>query len=121
MVEKGASGISVRAGGTGRSATVRRFVQKYATSAGGDLEYYFARRVPASSVLEGFTCAGERIYFRDDRLELSFIHERGDLIQLPTISIDNEKDSTGAVLLGDTWGNRRNDADQHAASSQHAP
>src|SRR5436190_8118200 len=93
----------------------------YATSAAGNLEYDFARRVPGGSVLEGLTCAGERIHFGDDRLELSFIYERGDLIQLPAISIDNEKDCTGAVLLGDTGGNRRNDADQHTAFSQHAP
>src|SRR5207253_1696768 len=78
------------------------------TSAGGNLEYDFARRVPAGSVLERLTCAGERKYFGDDRLELSFIHEHRDLIQLPAISIDNEKDSTGAVLLSDTGRNRRN-------------
>ncbi len=73
-----------------------------------NLEYDFARRVPTSAVLEGLTCAGERKYFGDDRLELSFIHDRGDLIQLPAISVDNEKYSTGAVLLSDTGRNRRN-------------
>jgi hypothetical protein len=112
MVEKARAGISVRAGSTvfaaDDPASVHRFVRKYATSAGSNLEYDFARRVRTSTVLEGFTCAGERKYFGDDRLELSFIHERGDLIQLPAISIDNEKDSTGAVLLGDTGRNRRN-------------
>src|SRR5215468_8957083 len=77
-------------------------------SAGSNLEYDFARRVRTSTVLEGFTCAGERKYFGDDRLDLSLIHERGDLIQLPAISIDNEKDSTDAVLLGDIGRNRRN-------------
>ena len=88
--------------------SVHRFVRKYATSAGSNLEYDFARRVRTSTVLEGFTCAGERKYFGDDRLELSFIHECGVWIQLPAISIDNEKNSTGAVLLTDTGRNRRN-------------
>src|SRR5262252_5203493 len=112
MVEKARAGISVRAGSTvftvDGPASVDRFVGKYATSAGSNLEYDFARRVHTSTVLEGFTCAGERKYFGDDRLEPPFIHERGDLIQLPTISIDNEKYSTGAVPLGDTGRNRRN-------------
>jgi len=80
----------------------------YATSAAGNLEYDFARRVPGGSVLEGLTCAGERIHFGDDRLELSFIYERGDLIQLPAISIDNEKDCTGAVLLDTPYGFQEN-------------
>src|SRR5215467_14859305 len=81
-----------------RLQAVKDHQWKYATSAGSNLEYDFARRVRANSVLEGVTCAGERKYFGDDRLELSFFHERGDLIQLPAISIDDEKDSTGAVL-----------------------
>ena len=88
--------------------SVHRFVRKCATSAGSNLEYDFARRVRTSTVLEGFTCSGERKYFGDDRIELSFIHERGDLIQLSAISIDNEKDSTAAVLLTDTGRDRRN-------------
>ena len=112
MVEKARAGISVRTGSTVSAAdgpaSVHRFVRKYATSAGSNLEYDFARRVRTSTVLEGFTCARERKYFGDDRLEPPFIHERGDLIQLPAISIDNEKYSTGAVLLGDTGRNRRN-------------
>ena len=81
---------------------MHRFVRRYATLAGGNLEYDFARRVLTSTVLEGFTGAGERKYFGDDRLELPFIHEREDLIQLPSISIDNEKDTADVVLLGDT-------------------
>ena len=86
--------------------TLSRCIRK--ASVGSNLEYDFARRVRTSTVLEGFTCAGERKYFGDDRLELSFIHERRDLIQLPAISVDNEKDSTGAVLITDTGRNRRN-------------
>src|SRR3954469_24342879 len=90
---------------------------EYAASAGSNLEYDFSGRVRTSAVLEGFPCAGERKYGGDDRLELSFMHERGDLIQLAAISIDDEKDSTGAVLLGDTGRNRRDQGDQHAAFS----
>jgi hypothetical protein len=59
MVKKARAGISVRAGSTvfaaDDPASVHRFVRKYATSGGSNLEYDFARRVRTSTVLEGFT------------------------------------------------------------------
>ena len=55
--------------------------------------------------LEGVTSPRERKHLGDDRLELAFIHERSDLLQLRAISLDDEVGGTNAVLLGDT---RRN-------------
>jgi hypothetical protein len=71
MVEKGPSGhfCSRRkpyvCSGRSRKRGSRR--AEYATSAGSKLEYDFARRVRTTTVLEGFTCAGERKYLGDDK------------------------------------------------------
>ena len=70
-----------------------------------NLEDDLAGRVASSTELEGVTCAGERKDLGNDRLERSFVHERGDLIQLRAVSLDDEIDATNAVLLGDTWRN----------------
>ncbi len=72
-------------------------------------------------MLESFASARKREHFGYHRLQLTFIHECGDLLKLVSIATDNEKYPAHAVLLGDAGRNRRNQCDQYATFSQHAP
>ena len=82
---------------------------------GSHLQHDFAWSVACGALLERFASAGQRNHLRYNRLQLPGIHQRGDLLQLPPISADNEKYPAHAVLLGRTRRNRGNQCHQYTA------